>query len=129
MISKGFRKTLNENDIYEMPNISRASNALKVFHVHKKNSLLKSLFYTFRKDLIVQFFYSVMWSIGTIFAPPYFLREILLYVQNYPNNGDDAEVRAYFYVAGLFFGIVIPSLCFQQSLWIGRQLGIKTQVG
>jgi hypothetical protein len=111
-----------------LPNVAKASNVLKGFHTHKKKSLIRSLFYTFRKELFAQCIYSVIWSIVTIFAPPYFLREILLYVQNYPNNGDDAEVRAYFYVAGLFFGIVIPSLCFQQSLWIGRQLGFKTQV-
>ncbi|CAG8562619.1 uncharacterized protein OCT59_007764 [Rhizophagus irregularis] len=125
LMAKGFRKTLDENDIYELPDYSRASNVLKGFH--RKGSLVRSLFYTFRKELFVQFCYSVIWSITLIFAPPYFLRKILLYVQNYPNNGDETQVSAYFYVIGLFLGTIVPSLCFQQALYIGRKLGIKTQ--
>ncbi|RIA90254.1 P-loop containing nucleoside triphosphate hydrolase protein [Glomus cerebriforme] len=127
LINKGLRKTLDENDIYELPDFDKASNVLKNFHINKKRSLLRSLFYTFRKELIVQFIYSVIWSIVLIFAPPYFLRKILLYVQNYPNNGDETQVTAYFYVIGLFLGTLIPSLCFQQALFIGRKLGIRTQ--
>ncbi|GBB94776.1 hypothetical protein RclHR1_02410022 [Rhizophagus clarus] len=124
LLTKGFRKTLNENDVYELPDYSRASNVLKNFH--RKDSLIRSLFYTFRKELFIQFCYSMM-SIIIMFAPPYFLRKILLYVQNYPNNGDETQVSAYFYVVGLFLGTMIPSLCFQQALYIGRNLGIKTQ--
>jgi hypothetical protein len=129
LISKGFRKTLNENDIYELPDFVRASNVLKDYKIHKRKSLFGSLFHTFKKELFVQLCYSLIWSTITIFAPPYFLQKILIYVQNYPNNGDETEVKAYFYVLGLFLGTVIPSLCFQQTLFIGRQLGIKTQVG
>src|SRR5256885_1554789 len=83
---KLFHKTLNENDLYELPNFVRASNALKVFHNNRKKSLIGSLFYTLRKDLFVQFCYSIVWSIVNTLAPPYFLRKILLYIQNYPNN-------------------------------------------
>ncbi|CAI2164969.1 18561_t:CDS:10 [Funneliformis geosporum] len=127
LLKKGFRKTLNENDIYEMPNFERAPNVLKDFRLHRKQSFLRSMLYTFRKELCVQFFYSISWSVLTTFAPPYFLRKILLFVQNYPNNGDETQVTAYLYVIGLFLGSVVPSLCFQQALFIGRQLGIKTQ--
>ena len=129
LIIKGFRKTLNENDIYELPDFIRASNTLKDFHTHRKKSLLGSLFYTFRKELFVQFCYSILWSIVNIFAPPYFLRRILLYVQNYPNHVDETQVRAYFYVVGLFMSTIVSSICFQQALYIGRQIGIRTQVG
>ncbi|CAG8506025.1 1335_t:CDS:10 [Funneliformis caledonium] len=127
LLTKGFRKTLNEKDVYEMPNFVRASNVLKDFRLHRKQSFLRSMLYTFRKELCVQFFYSISWSVLTTFAPPFFLRKILLFVQNYPNNGDETQVTAYLYVIGLFLGSVVPSLCFQQALFIGRQLGIKTQ--
>ncbi|CAJ0751060.1 18110_t:CDS:10 [Entrophospora sp. SA101] len=83
LISKGFRKTLDESDIYELPKFNRARNILKKFHSSRK--------------------------------------------KNYPIKQEDSRSTAYYYVFGLLLSTIVPSLCFQQSLYIGRQICIKIQ--
>ncbi|CAG8581475.1 740_t:CDS:10, partial [Diversispora eburnea] len=124
LISKGFRKTLEKDDVFELPYFLKAKYVVNSFHKTQRPSysFLKSLFLVLRKDIIIQFFYSIAWSIITALGPPYALKKILLYVQNYPNN-EMSQMTAYMYVFGLFLGVVIPSFCFQQALIIGRQIG------
>ncbi|CAG8557324.1 8544_t:CDS:10, partial [Ambispora gerdemannii] len=124
LINKGFRQTLTQKDVYELPSFNQAKNILKVFHRVRRPSFLKSLFCSFRTELTIQLIYSVVWSILNALAPPYFLEQILRYVQNYPNN-KVSQTTAYLYVVGLFLGTVMQSFCFQQSLHIGRQICIK----
>ncbi|CAG8497624.1 4034_t:CDS:10 [Ambispora leptoticha] len=127
LINKGFRQTIIDKDVYEVPFSYRTKNCIKAFHkCLYQDSFLKSLICTLRKELIIQFFYSMGWSIITAFAPPYFLEKILIYVQNYPNN-ESSQVTAYLYAVGLFLGTVIASLLYQQALYIGRQVGMKTR--
>ncbi|CAG8457297.1 10170_t:CDS:10, partial [Acaulospora morrowiae] len=125
LIKKGFRETLYENDVFELPYLCRAKNVVKSFREFRR-SFVVSLFLTFRRDLVRQFFYAMVWTLIVAFAPPYFLKKILLYVQTYPNN-EVSLMTAYMYVVALFLGTLIPSLCFQQALYIGRQISIKTQ--
>ncbi|CAG8789867.1 27695_t:CDS:2, partial [Racocetra persica] len=122
-----FRSTLDDKDIFELPSFARAKNIVKIFHSSKKPSILKSLFLTFRKELLIQFIYSMIWTLIHSFVPPYFLQKLLLYVQDYPNHKDESLVTAYSYALGLFLATVVPSLCFQQALYIGRHLSIKCQ--
>ncbi|CAJ0837317.1 5765_t:CDS:10 [Entrophospora sp. SA101] len=127
LISKGFRKTLDESDIYELPKFNRARNILKKFHSSRKSSFVLSLFSTFKKELCIQSAYSLVWITISSFGPPYFLKEILIYVENYPIKQEDSRSTAYYYVFGLLLSTIVPSLCFQQSLYIGRQICIKIQ--
>ncbi|CAG8509015.1 21771_t:CDS:10 [Cetraspora pellucida] len=127
LISKGFRSTLDDKDVFELPSFARAKNILKSFHSSKKPSIVKSLFLSFRKELLIQFVYAMFWTLIYSFVPPYFLQKLLLYVQNYPNHKEESYVTAYSYAFGLFLGAVVPSLCFQQALYIGRHLSVKCQ--
>ncbi|CAG8609839.1 19722_t:CDS:10, partial [Racocetra persica] len=97
LISRGFRSTLEDKDIFELPSFARAKNILKTFHSSKKPSIIKSLLFAFRKELFIQFIYSI------------------------------SHVTAYSYAFGLFLGLVVPSLCMQQSLYIGRHLSVKCE--
>ncbi|CAG8502741.1 9329_t:CDS:10 [Gigaspora rosea] len=126
LISKGFRSTLDDKDVFDLPSFAKAKNIFKAFHSFKKSSIIKSLIFTFRKELLIQLIYSIIWSLMYSFVPPYYLQKLLLYVQNYPTP-EDSYVTAYSYAFGLFWGTVIPSLCFQQALYIGRHLGVKCQ--
>ncbi|CAG8662784.1 1504_t:CDS:2, partial [Scutellospora calospora] len=122
LINKGFRSTLDHKDIFELPSFAQAKNILKIFNSFKKPSFIKSLFFTFRKELLIQFIYSILWSLTFSIIPPYFLRKLLLYVQNYPKGSHET---AYLYSLGFFLGSVVPSLFFQQALHIGRHLSVK----
>ncbi|CAG8465353.1 5760_t:CDS:10, partial [Scutellospora calospora] len=124
LISKGFRSTLDDKDVFELPSFAKAKNILKTYNSFKKSSIFKSLLFNSRKELLIQFVYSMLWSLITSFVPPYFLQQLLLYIQNYPEG---SHTTAYLYAFGLFLGVVVPSLCFQQSLYIGRHLGVKFQ--
>ena len=128
LIRKGFRCTLTEKDVYKLPKFVTAEYATKIFNKCRKHSITQSLLYTFRAELAVQFVYSIIWSIVSVFAPPYFLQKILVFVQDYPNNPDKPTETAYWYAVGLLLGSIIPSLAFQQALYIGRQLNIRIQV-
>ncbi|KAF0506686.1 P-loop containing nucleoside triphosphate hydrolase protein [Gigaspora margarita] len=126
LISKGFRSTLDDKDVFELPGFAKAKNILKAFHSFQKSSIIKSLIFTFRKELLIQLIYSIIWSLMYSFVPPYYLQKLLSYVQDYPTP-EDSYVTAYSYAFGLFWGTVIPSLCFQQALYIGRHLSVKSQ--
>ncbi|CAG8612654.1 13568_t:CDS:10, partial [Racocetra persica] len=126
LISKGFRSTLNDEDILELPSFARAKNILKTFHSSKKSSITKSLILASQKELLIQLIYAIFWTLIYSFVPPYFIQKLLLYVQNYSNH-EESHVTAYSYAFGLFFGTVVPSLCFQQALYIGRHLSVKCQ--
>jgi len=128
LISKGFRCTLSEKDVYKLPKFVTAEYAAKIYNKNRKHSVTQSLLYTFRTELVIQFVYSIIWSVVYVFAPPYFLQKILVFVQDYPNNHGETIETIYWYAIGLLLGNIIPSLAFQQALYIGRQLGIRIQV-
>jgi ABC-type multidrug transport system fused ATPase/permease subunit len=124
MMKEGYKRTLNDIDLIELPKKNRSKNTL--FTYRKKQvspSLVGSLIRLFSVDLTVQTFYCVGWSL-LIFGPPYFLNKIVKYIEN--SNGEPV-LTAFLYVTGLFITNCAQSLSLQQALYIGRSIGIRIQ--
>jgi ABC-type multidrug transport system fused ATPase/permease subunit len=126
MMTEGYKKTLNDSDLLELPPQNRSSNVLRHYRKNKKKHIVLSLLYAFRYELFIQALYVLAWSI-IIFGPPYFLNQIIKYIENPAAEGTDASLTPYFFVLGLFITSVTQSLMLQQALYIGRTLGIRIQ--
>ncbi|KAI9247698.1 hypothetical protein BDA99DRAFT_565069 [Phascolomyces articulosus] len=125
MMKEGYRRTLNDDDLNELPPENRAKNILSNYRKHKSRSVLKSLFRAYRGPFIIQFLYCTVWNVG-MFGPPLFLNKIVKYIENV-NHNDEPVSTAYLYVIGLFVTGVVQTLAVQQALYIGRTNGIRIQ--
>ncbi|KAG1046896.1 hypothetical protein G6F43_010636 [Rhizopus delemar] len=124
MMKEGYRRTLNDDDLVELPSDNRAKHALSNFREHKKSkSIVSTLLRTFKIPLFIQLLYCVSWCI-LLFGPPFFLNKIITYIEN--PHGEPVST-AFFYVLGLFVTNSAQSLFLQQGLYIGRVLGIRIQ--
>ncbi|ORE10363.1 P-loop containing nucleoside triphosphate hydrolase protein [Rhizopus microsporus var. microsporus] len=124
MMKEGYRRTLNDNDLLELPAENRAKNALSEYQRHKQSkSLVATLMRTFHVPLLIQLSYCLTWSI-LLFGPPLFLNLIIKYIEN-PRG--EPVTTAFFYVLGLFVTNSAQSLCLQQALYIGRIFSIRIQ--
>ncbi|KAM3586756.1 hypothetical protein VKS41_001813 [Umbelopsis sp. WA50703] len=126
MMKEGYRKTLNDTDLLELPPFNRASNILSSYRKHKRAHMLFGLFHTFRRELFLQFFYSMGWSIF-LFGPPYFLNKIIKSIENPATESNGVSLTPFLFVLGLFITSCTQSLLLQQALYIGRTLGIRIQ--
>ncbi|KAI9318952.1 P-loop containing nucleoside triphosphate hydrolase protein [Dichotomocladium elegans] len=124
MMKEGYRRTLNEDDLLELPPENRATNVLTTYRANKQRTLLINIFRTFKYPLFIQFLYSSVYNIA-IFGPPLLLNKIVKYIEN-PDSTEPAST-AFVYVFLLFVTAVIQTLSVQQSLYIGRVLGIRLQ--
>ncbi|KAI8066840.1 P-loop containing nucleoside triphosphate hydrolase protein [Gongronella butleri] len=124
LMKLGYRRTLNDEDLIELPPNNRAKNVLSNFRSHRKPRLLASILYTFRWPLFIQFIYSMVWSI-VVFGPAYFLNGIINYIEHHEDGSP--VLTAYLFVLGLFITNSAQSLALQQALYIGRTLGIRLQ--
>jgi ABC-type multidrug transport system fused ATPase/permease subunit len=122
MMKKGNHQTLNDDDLLELPNESRAKNALALYRLQKTASMALNLLASFKSPLFAQFWYCMGWSI-LMFGPPLFLNKIIKFIE----NGDESVSSAFIYVLGLFLTSCGQSLAYQQALYIGRTLGIRIQ--
>jgi ABC-type multidrug transport system fused ATPase/permease subunit len=124
MMKEGYRRTLDDKDLIELPPNNRAKYTLTDFNKHKTSpSIVVTLLKTFRWPL----FYQTLYSLGNsvlIFGPPFFLNKIIKYIEN--PQGEPVST-AYLYVLGLFITNSAQSLLLQQGLYIGRTLGIRIQ--
>jgi ABC-type multidrug transport system fused ATPase/permease subunit len=126
MMTEGYKKTLNDSDLLELPAQNRSSNILRHYRKNKKKRMVLSLLYAFRYELLIQAFYVLGWSV-IIFGPPYFLNQIIKYIENPAAEGSNGSLTPFFFVLGLFITSVAQSLLLQQALYIGRTLGIRIQ--
>ncbi|KAI8381242.1 P-loop containing nucleoside triphosphate hydrolase protein [Radiomyces spectabilis] len=125
MMKEGSKRTLNDQDLLELPAENRAKDTLMTYRSHRTKSMALSIFWTFRRALTYQFFYCMVWSV-VMFGPPYYLNKIIKFIE----QKDTAQVplsSAYLYVFGLFVTSSLQSLAYQQALYIGRTLGIRIQ--
>jgi len=126
MMKEGYRKTLNDDDLLELPPQNRAVNILRHYRKKKNKHMVIALFAAFRWELFIQMFYALGWSI-TIFGPPYFLNKIIKSIENPASELNGSPLTPFFFVLGLFVTSCIQSLLLQQALYIGRTLGIRIQ--
>lgn len=62
MMKEGYRRTLNEDDLYELVPENRAKSILASYRSNKSHSLLWGIFKTFKQPLIAQFLYCSVWN-------------------------------------------------------------------
>ncbi|KAI8977400.1 hypothetical protein BDF20DRAFT_988366 [Mycotypha africana] len=124
MMKEGFKRTLDDKDLVELPLNNRAKYTLTDYNNHKRSaSIAATLIRTFRWELAYQTLYCLGWTIF-VFGPPFFLNKIVKYIEN--PMGEPVST-AFLYVLGLFITNSAQSLLLQQGLYIGRTLGIRIQ--
>ncbi|CAO3646433.1 unnamed protein product [Mucor hiemalis] len=124
MMKEGYKRTLDDKDLLELPANNRAKNTLVNYNKHKSStSIVATLFKAFKWPLFLQTCYCLGWSI-LIFGPPLFLNKIIKYIED--PKGEPVST-AFFYVLCLFVTNSAQSLLLQQGLYIGRTLGIRIQ--
>lgn len=62
MMKEGYKRTLNDEDLLELPPENRTKNTLTFYRKHKARSIKASLFKTFKWPLLVQAAYSMVWN-------------------------------------------------------------------
>ena len=62
MMKEGYRRTLNEDDLNELPPENRAKSVLAQYRKHKSKSLIWSIVVTYKTALFHQFLYCIVWS-------------------------------------------------------------------
>ncbi|CAO3610008.1 unnamed protein product [Mucor fragilis] len=124
MMKEGYRRTLDDKDLLELPPNNRAKYTLTDFNKHKTSTNVSAtILKTFRWELFYQALYCLGWSV-LIFGPPFFLNLIIKYIED--PKGEPA-ITAFLYVFGLFVTNSAQSLLLQQGLYIGRTIGIRIQ--
>ncbi|KAI8342171.1 P-loop containing nucleoside triphosphate hydrolase protein [Chlamydoabsidia padenii] len=124
MMKLGYKRTINDRDLIELPAANRTKNVLSEYRRNKQSTMWRSLAYTFRWPLLVQVIYSLVWSV-VLFGPALCLNKIVKYIET-PDTTEPV-LTAFIYVFGLFITSAIQSLALQQALYIGRTLGIRIQ--
>ncbi|ORX95055.1 hypothetical protein K493DRAFT_329810 [Basidiobolus meristosporus CBS 931.73] len=116
MIFKGYRKSIDMEDVYDLPENERSGYLCRKFD---EESLSFRLLYFFRRPILAQLAYTNLIILFT-FSGPYFLKRILDYLEHPELYSRE---MAYLNVFGLLFGYVALSLATSQSLWIGQKIG------
>ena len=63
MMKEGYRRTLNDDDLNELPPENRAKNILSSYRKNKtKSSVLRSILKTYKWPFINQFLYCAVWN-------------------------------------------------------------------
>lgn len=122
-MKEGHKRTLNDDDLDELPYENKAKNAIAYYRHQKRARMLWSLLRTFKEPLTEQFFYCVVWSLA-MFGPPFALNRIVKFIED-PEG--QSTMTAFLYVLGMFLASTIQSLSYQQGLYIGRVMGIRIQ--
>jgi ABC-type multidrug transport system fused ATPase/permease subunit len=124
MMKEGYSRTLDDEDLLELPPNNRAKYTLNDYNKHKTSTnIAATIIKTFRWPLIFQTLYCLAWSV-LIFGPPFFLNLIIKYIED--PKGEPVNT-AFLYVLGLFITNSAQSLLLQQGLYIGRTIGIRIQ--
>lgn len=127
MMKEGYRRTLEPEDLLELAREDRAKNTLADYNSKKtQRSMALSVFVTLRGLFLHQLVYSIVWSFS-MFVPPYALNKIVKYIENPELVDQDSVSTAFLYVLALFIALTVQSLSYQQSLHLGRIMGIRIQ--
>ncbi|KAI8066832.1 hypothetical protein BC940DRAFT_274537 [Gongronella butleri] len=124
LMQLGYQRTINDDDLPELPDKDRAQEVLAEYKLYRRSTVLMSLIYMFRWQLVVQFIYAMVWSM-CIVGPAYFLNLIVAFIED-PASKVPLST-ACLYAVGLFAVTLIQALTVQQALYIGRVLSIRIQ--
>ena len=122
IVWKGYRKTFELQDVWNLANRDKAATVLADFRQLKKtNALAWHLLKYFKQELIIQ----ALWAVGSgffTFAPTLLLKVFLEFVE----DPDATPINAaWFYITLLALSSCIKSITDGQALWIGRRICIR----
>lgn len=122
IVWKGYRKTLELGDVWNLPPHDKAASLLADYRQVKKTSTLAfHLLKYFKRNLLIQAAWAAFSGFLT-FAPTLLLKAILEYVEDPTSTPRNA---AWFYVTLLFVSGCAAALADGQALWIGRKICIR----
>jgi hypothetical protein len=123
LIHLGLVKSLSDDDLWDLCDKDKAT---KIYSDYQQinghgGSLFRRLARYLRRFLVLGALYAL---VGTLlsFSGPYFLRQLLLYIEDSENS--TPEYMALIYAGGLFIGSVLKSLCEGQYFYLGRRMGL-----
>jgi len=122
LISYGWSHTINDDDVYPLPDYDQASINVRDFeHNESKNrSLFFNILWNFRYEFTLMTILSFIWSM-TMYISPLALQQIIGYIEN-PTN---YAVSPYVLVTGLLIGPVIETIVYQYVLWVSTKVMIR----
>ncbi|MCJ1388337.1 hypothetical protein MMC18_001183 [Xylographa bjoerkii] len=122
IVWRGYIKTLELSDVWNLLPTDRAANVLADFRQIKKTSKFAwRLLKHFRRDLLLQQAWTFLSSLLT-FAPTLLLKAILEYVEQ-PESTTPAT--AWLWVTLLAVAGIVGGISDGQALWIGRKICIR----
>ena len=122
IVWKGYKKTLELPDVWNLRPKDKAANVLVEFRQLKKTSKLAwRLLRHFKRHLLLQQFWTILSSLLT-FAPTLLLKSILEYVER---PEDVTAATAWLFVILLPVSGITSSIADGQGLWIGRKICIR----
>ncbi|KAL2398676.1 ABC transporter 7 [Exophiala dermatitidis] len=122
IVWKGFKKTLELSDVWNVAPSDKAEVVLDVFRqIQKTHSLAVRLLLHFKKELLIQGAWCMLASVF-MFLPTLLLKAVLEYLE----NTDRIPVTAaWLYVILLFATGAVQAIGDGQALWIGRKISIR----
>ena len=122
LIFKGYRQTLELEDLWNLTMSQQASRVLEDFHrTEPKGSLTWRLARYFYGTVLLQGAWTIFSNLFT-FLPTLLLKAILEYVEDPTSATANA---AWLYAILLFCCGAVQGTCDGQALWIGRKFGVK----
>ncbi|KAF0447958.1 P-loop containing nucleoside triphosphate hydrolase protein [Gigaspora margarita] len=128
LIITGYNRTLTYEDVPELPNTLKAENVINTYYRNRNISLLKSFFFSFWKDLFVQFICAIVWILLDFLVIPSIFEKFLCYIKKYlNNNNNEPQSKAFLYVYELSLFMILSVIFSQQAQYICRQIANKCQ--
>ena len=122
LIWKGYRKTLEIEDVWNLAARDKAAAVLADFRLlGKTTALIWRLLKFFRRDLLIQFAWAVTSGFFT-FGPTLLMKAFLEFVED---PGHTPVNAAWFYIILLALTSCIKAITDGQALWIGRKICIR----
>ncbi|KAJ1720913.1 hypothetical protein LPJ53_004512, partial [Coemansia erecta] len=131
LLGKGVRRQLEYTDLYRLDDKDMPAHAWRRFQRHRRDgrSLITTLLITFAPELSLQCVLALAESVLQ-FSGPFFLQRILRSIDVLGSKSSEGEGTktlrsAYLDAFGLLFFTLLTSVVSHQTLWIGRQIGIR----
>jgi ABC-type multidrug transport system fused ATPase/permease subunit len=122
IIWRGYKKTLEMTDVWNLPLQDKAATVLANFRqVKKTNMLALRLLLFFKKRILLQGAWAALGSVF-MFLPTLLLKAILEYLEDPSDTPGNA---AWLYVILLLVTGLIQAVADGQALWIGRRVCIR----
>ncbi|KAJ2854188.1 hypothetical protein J3B02_002797, partial [Coemansia erecta] len=132
ILRMGTRVTIDSGDLYMLAAEDRPLSIWRRFAGRRKpgRSLLRTLFATFRPQLLAQVLLALVSAVLS-YAGPFFLQRILRSIRLYrKNSNEEGQVSlrlVYLDAIGLLLSSMLHSLSSNQVLWLGRKVSLRLQ--